>query len=626
MLRKIWSRIKIFFSDEKKEFNALYFFIFFALILAMTVSHFYFWETSLEKIPLFFLAQAFGQVLMETGLFFLAGAALHRWTPRWLFLGFIAFSFLILLLHFVDFTIIRLMDASISYMFTYLFGAGISNLVTSFQAMNLNAQFFFIALLILCLLPMLGIGLYRITQPLAKKFSHKIAFSHVAIALSATCALLLALDLIFHPIMSRIAYAKFQKTLPLGTTFIRPQKQYIQADPIAAPKSEGAIEAILKEKSFAARKMPNLYLFIIETLRSDFITEQTAPNLHCFAHENLCSAESFSNANGTHLSWFAILHSMYPYHWTAMRQERRQGSVPLQILKQLGYQINVYTSSDLRLFNIDRLLFGQHRELIDRIFDYTEDRNLTPAERDKSCVEQFCNDLAKDKQHFGNLFLFFLDATHSEYSTPADFPLKFVPIIEKIDYLTLTPKELEPLKNRYRNAICYVDQLFGKCMDRLREHKLFDEAIIVVTGDHGEEFFEEGALFHGTHLNRYQTAVPLYYKFQSNPWSMQGTFTTHLDILPSMLHYLTGRCDFLDLFDGQSIFDPNRWPYRLAVLQNGPETPVEFTIQNQAHRFHLRFLNPLNIYEGASFEMLSFLDQEEDFTEAIAPLLMKIDL
>ncbi len=623
MIRKWLQKLARVLFTDKIELNLIYFLLFFLLVLSMMAAHFYIWEASLFGLPLFFFIQGFGQVLLEAGVFFLVGLSLRRWAPRWLLYPFIGLSFLVLLLHFVDFTIVRLMDASISYMFTYLFGSGVMNLATAFQAMNLSTPFFLLVLVCILALPFIGIGLYRLTQPLSSKLTLHVPLSHVVATLSATCAVLLGLDLVFHPAIPPLVYSKFRKTLPLGTTFIQPQRHCLQVDgSLARARDEAKTEKALRDVRLSVKNKPNIYLFIIETFRADFITEEIAPNLTQFAQENIRCPQSFANANGTHPSWFSIFHSDFPYHWTAMQNSWERGSVPLRLLKQLGYKTHVYSSADLRLFDMDRLLFGNHRELIDVMHDFPNERAWEPCDRDALCLTQFFSDFKQEQNRHGNLFVFFLDSTHSEYSVPKDYPLKFTPVVETIDYLTLTPKGMEPVKNRYRNAVHYVDSLLGRFFQHLKEQGMYNGAIMAITGDHGEEFFEDGALFHGTHLNRYQTAVPLYYKFQSNEWTPSADVTTHLDIFPSVLHYLTGDCNFSSLFDGESIFDANRWPFRIAVLQNGPETPKEFTIQGDRLSLHLRFLDPTNIYETAVLETLdSVVDDDAVVMQALGPLL-----
>jgi hypothetical protein len=618
-MKELLRRLLQFFTLEKAEINTVYFTIFLLLLLAMSLSHFYFWETPLFGIPLFFLIHAFGQACLEAGAFLLLGFLFNRLAPRWLFHAFIGFSFAILLVHFTDFTLIRLMDASISYMYKYFFGAGIQHIITAFQALNFNPLMISLVIMATLLIPFLGIILYRTTQPLTKLLAWKIPIPQLLLALIGIGCALFVLDIVFHPYMTRITYNKFQKALPLGTTFLSPTRQCTSlSHSIAPPRNELRTHQILQQKHLSAASKPNIYLFIIETFRKDFVTQETAPQLTAFGNENISFQESFANANSTHPSWFTIFHADFPYHWTAMRDTWKQGSIPLNILKNLGYKIRIYSSTDLRYFNMDQLLFGEHRQLADQIEEYTQNRLIEPCDRDALCIQSFLRDIDHPSNQEGNLFVFFFDSTHSEYGVPKDFPLKFLPIVDKIDYLTITPKEIEPVKNRYRNAIHYVDTLFGTFLAKLKEKNLYQDALIAVTGDHGEEFFEEGALFHGTHLNRYQTSVPIFYKLQNK--NVQNDTATHLDLFPSILHQLTGRSDLKELFDGESIFQPNRWPYRIAVLQNGPETPCEFIVENTRSKIHCRFFDPKDIYGTAKLELLA-PTHEADLLTILAPLL-----
>jgi membrane-anchored protein YejM (alkaline phosphatase superfamily) len=290
-----------------------------------------------------------------------------------------------------------------------------------------------------------------------------------------------------------------------------------------------------------------------------------------------------------------------------MRDRWKNGSIPLQILKKLGYKIHVFSSADLQYFHMDKILFGSNGQNADEIQEYAQIASMEPCDRDASLLEVFFREIKNKESKEGNAYLFFFDATHSEYSFPKQFPLKFEPIASEIDYLTIHPtaKSLELVKNRYRNAIYYVDQLLGRFFQGLKEENLYENGIIAITGDHGEEFFEEGALFHGSHLNRYQTSVPLFLKFPSKNWVPTITEVSHMDIFPSIIHYLTGISRFENLFDGQSLFLKDRWPYRLAVLQNGPQTPCEFIIAQGEKKIAARFMNPSEIYSLSNLEIIN---------------------
>ncbi len=74
-------------------------------------------------------------------------------------------------------------------------------------------------------------------------------------------------------------------------------------------------------------------------------------------------------------------------------------------------------------------------------------------------------------------------------------------------------------------------------MDELRRRGLYDDMMIVVTADHGEELGEHGGFWHGTTLYDEQVHVPLFVKLPGN--ERAGTHVSHwvqsIDLMPSVL-------------------------------------------------------------------------------------------
>lgn len=487
----------------------------------------------------------------------------------------------------------RLLDVSFSYLLSFIQGKDLNHLGSVFQAINMNREMVLLIFLVILLVPLLSIGFYRITNGISQK--KPMLIPHVFSLFFATGVFCLAFDWIAIPKLSLICHASYQKTLPLGTTLFSPKGPvFTLKDTLSPPFSQDKIMASFEELS----TKPNIYLFVIETLRKDFIDEKTAPFMCHFAKNNIDFPHSFSNANATHYSWFSIFHSLFPYHWD---QLETKGSSPLKVLRKLGYKIGAYTSTDPHYFEMDTNIFGESRALLDRMYDISQDSSKKIWEKDALVMDAFEKDIEEHRE--GNLFIIFLDSTHSEYSFPEEH-CKFMPTVEQIDYLRINPKKIEPIKNRYRNAISFVDSLVGKFFQTLKEKGLYEEAIIVITGDHGEEFFEEGSLFHGTHLNHMQTSVPILFKFQGKTPPLKTDSITHVDIFPSILEFLTGSFPS-DLFDGDSIFSKNRQPYRFAFLQNGAKGPSEFTVHRYDDKVHARFLGTENIYKARNIEILS---------------------
>ncbi len=118
------------------------------------------------------------------------------------------------------------------------------------------------------------------------------------------------------------------------------------------------------------------------------------------------------------------------------------------------------------------------------------------------------------------------------------------------------PSEAEHLRRLYDGEITYWDQHFGALLRRLQEEGIYEESLIVVTSDHGEEFADHGGFWHGTTLYDEQVHVPLLVKL---PFSERGGtrishWVQHVDLMPTLLRLLGVRppegVQGGDLFEG----------------------------------------------------------------------------
>lgn len=574
------------FFEHRGEINYLYFGFFLAFVSALSLFHLFSWDPPLNRLDLYFILYAMNQAFFETCVFVLCAYLLKHWTPRSLFFSFIAASFSLLLLHFTNFTMVRLLDSTVIYLFKFFFGSGVDHAIAGLQALNMNNTMIALSVGAIVLIPLAGMGFYALTLKLGSKKPWTVSLRQICNATVIAGASLLLLDLCAYPLLPAKEHRKYEKALPLGTTFLSPQKNHIHLpSPLADFRNEEkTLEAM---PLLSLDRKPNIFIFVIETFRKDYL--KYAPHLSQFAQDHIQFKHAYANASCTQISWFSIFHADNPIHWASKRDHWKGGCIPLRLLKDLGYQINVYSSADLHFFHMDELIFGSKRQLAAKIEEYSENRSLQPCDRDEMAIESLKKDLTSE----GNVYIVFLDSTHSEYSFPKDFPLQYEPIVEEIDYLSIGPKspQIEKIKNRYRNSIAYIDQLMGDFFNNLKEKGLYENAIIAITGDHGEEFFEDGALFHGSHLNEVQTAVPILFKFPKEEWQPQTETATHLNMLPSILHYLTKQSDFQKLFDGKSIFSLDQPKTRITVLQNGPDSPLEFAIHDVQNSIRARFVD-----------------------------------
>jgi arylsulfatase A-like enzyme len=96
----------------------------------------------------------------------------------------------------------------------------------------------------------------------------------------------------------------------------------------------------------------------------------------------------------------------------------------------------------------------------------------------------------------------------------------------------------------YDGEITYWDQHFGELVAELQRRGLYDDLTIVITADHGEEFWEHGGFFHGTTLYDEQVHVPLLVRLPGERRS--GTVVNHwvqsIDILTTLLREAGSPC------------------------------------------------------------------------------------
>jgi hypothetical protein len=116
-----------------------------------------------------------------------------------------------------------------------------------------------------------------------------------------------------------------------------------------------------------------------------------------------------------------------------------------------------------------------------------------------------------------------------------------------------------PMLNDYRNAVHYVDGLIGDLLQRMRAAGMLENTIVVVTGDHGEEFNDnrDNTWMHGGNFAQYQTRVPLIVYEPGKAGRRVSTVTSEVDIAPTILQEAL-HCGWntRDYSNGVNLFGP----------------------------------------------------------------------
>lgn len=622
--------------------NYLYFGFLFICLAFVHASHVLLIEKVSHLGQIAFLVDAILQSLLEALFLLVVGMIVKYYLRRVGFYVYIAFTFLLFIGHLIDFFLIRLMDMTIWFGLSLMFDESLKNFVEILKSSNVSMTVWALAGTIGVLLPFVGIGIFLFCEKWEKKRDLTSSITRLVQLSCAIVAFLGAWDLFTVLPSSGAHYESLSKTLPLKATVFAPKYEKIDIRDFLPQSQIGSDEPAAISISQPVRK-PDIYLFVIESLREDFITKEVAPHLSAFKEENISFERALSSANATHLSWFSIFYSKFPFHWTSGTEtHRKEGSPGLKALKEMGYKINVYSSARLSFYEMDEKLFGEKRPLVDRLFVFGHGSGTAPFESDERTMNKL---LEESQAHVEKnddspaVHVVFLESTHFDYSWPKESESWFIPIAEEVDYFKLacSKMDLEPLKNRYRNSIHYVDRLIGNFLDKLKQTDRGNQAVVVITADHGEEFYEDGHLFHASTLNEAQTHVPLYYKFGSGkhlPAKTHCSLTSHIDIFPTLLHYLLEVEESLPALQGESIFKGHRWPFALSARYKGERDPTEFLLHTGRRSLTLRFeeakalskshlsvLSIKDLYNENTPDKFSVL--AEEFKDGFAPLFSK---
>ncbi len=321
------------------------------------------------------------------------------------------------------------------------------------------------------------------------------------------------------------------------------QRQYVRALPFASQllgESSPFLEVMAchyppetREKPVVLEQKKDVVLLTIETLRAlDFGPEFT-PELHALANRPECvvSDQHFSGGHTTEFGVFSLLYGVHAFHYAPF-QTRSIPSVPLTALRDNGFRLEGAASSQLREWNKGAFMlenFDEYQEFVD----------VPSDEGDRQVLEWLKTTF--HAEHTGPRFLFaFMDSTHHNYLYPPEFE-RFTPVIPPDYDHFIGDERLAPhhqkIHNRYKNALGYVDSLVGELVASIEERLTRGEVILVVTGDHGEEFWEHGFLGHGApvfHNERIQ--VPFILCGAGSPESIP--LSGHVDMFPTLFSLL----------------------------------------------------------------------------------------
>lgn len=300
---------------------------------------------------------------------------------------------------------------------------------------------------------------------------------------------------------------------------------------------------------------PNVLFVVLESWRAESLRAEVAPRMHDFARKNLRFTRHFSGGNGTQPGMASLLYGINANYWNdIVGNDGAGGPAMIQAMNRQGYRFAAFGSEGgLGRLRFDRYFFqGIPAERM----ALHKHGGMNAWQSDLASVAEFREFAALTPQtpFFGMVFF---DASHHRYHFPPDYTPRFLPSEPAEMSLLDARSERTPYYNQYLNAVGFLDTQVAALLSALGP-KLAN-TIVVITGDHAEEFNDAGQGFwgHGGNFGAWQTQVPLIVHWPGRAAQVINHTTQHIDVSAAILkEALHCRNPVSDFSNGHGLFDP----------------------------------------------------------------------
>lgn len=324
----------------------------------------------------------------------------------------------------------------------------------------------------------------------------------------------------------------------------------------------------------------NVILIGVDTLRPDHLgfggsERDTSPTLDAFSKNARVFNQAYSTASWTLPAFASLLTGLDPAEHGAgillrHTSERAWDEERVGLRERTIMDPSVVTLAE-RLSSEGFSTYGvaQSPNLagaygFDRGFDAYENVN-DGQRRAKGSVDLALELLDRNPERPSFLFLHLIDP-HLTYDAPEPAAGVFTGDIDagltlpvanignlRESYSNYSPIQREFVSAAYNEEILYTDQQINRFLDGLKERGMEKNTLIILTSDHGEEFFEHGGFEHGHSMHQEVIQVPFLVWGEGIVGGLDSTPVSIADAAPTIL-------DALKLKAGAPGFGKSLWP------------------------------------------------------------------
>jgi membrane-anchored protein YejM (alkaline phosphatase superfamily) len=278
-----------------------------------------------------------------------------------------------------------------------------------------------------------------------------------------------------------------------------------------------------------AHPVRNIVWLVSESLRADMLDAEIMPSTWAFAQRALWFRNHYSGGNGTRMGMFTMFYGLHGSYWFPFLHAHREPLL-VELLRQDGYQLGLFTSANFRYPEFDRTIWANVPAA--QLHSYEKGPSW---QRDRHNIDLLLSFIDQRDPARPFLAFQFFESPHARYQFPPEAVIRR-PYLERLRYATMDlERDMGLIFARYVNACHHLDTQIARVLEHLEKNGLLDSTLVVVTGDHGEEFLEKGRWGHGSAFSEEQTRVPLVMWIPGEAHREVTRMTSHVDIPATLL-------------------------------------------------------------------------------------------
>lgn len=383
----------------------------------------------------------------------------------------------------------------------------------------------------------------------------------------------------------------------------RTQERYF----IQPPQATGILHYPNHPLQFKKQPPLNIVIIGIDAWRFDMLNKQVMPYLAEFAKNAWVFSQHSSGGNSTGPGIFSLFYSVPSTYWTAMETEHQSPLLIEQLIKR-HYQLGIFASGTLQMPDFQHTIFQALKNL------QLEAEGATPYSRDQKITQEFSEFIMQARKKNQPFFSYlFYDSAHG-YCSVDEALAPFKPAVAVCNRYSLTNQsDPAPYFNRYKNALRLVDAQIQTVIKTLRDQHLLTNTIIIITGDHGEEFNDNHLNYwgHAGNFTQYQVQTPLVVYWPGKKPAFFTHQTSHYDVVPTLMQDVFGcQNNPQDYSIGKNLLDTTTRDYLIvgSYIAFGVIEPNQIT----------------NIYSTGNFSIINSHGQTQPEKKLNVSLMQKV--